>query len=98
MDWLVNSTATLDTIVRNETLIEEDLILWNVTGKGPFTDPGANQIAWLRMPENSTVFDATGDPSAGPNSAHIELLPAVCCSEAIYRSDLSVLIDGVAIP
>ena len=74
--WLVNSSQTLETIERNETLLTDFSEEWNTTGTGPFTGFGVNEIGWLRMPANSSIYQ-TGDPSAGPNSAHIELMPGV---------------------
>lgn len=72
----VNTTDTIDPIGRNATLADELLVQWNTTGTGQFTDPGANQIVWARMPNDSSVLKH-GDPSAGPNSPHFELLPVV---------------------
>ncbi|OBZ77604.1 Pyranose dehydrogenase [Grifola frondosa] len=72
--WFVNSTSTLETVVRrNATLAEELLVQWNTTGTGLFTDPGANEIVWTRLPPDT--FKTHADPSAGPNSPHIEILP-----------------------
>lgn len=81
--WTVNTTDTIDEVARNATLEEDDLVEWNTTGTGQFTDPGANQIVWARLPSNCSIFKH-GDPSAGPNTAHLELLPVVstrpvCC-------------------
>ena len=74
--WQVSSTNTTDTIVRNATLENELFEEWLLNSTGQFTAFGVNQIAWLRMPDNFT-FQSGSDPSAGPNSAHIELLPGV---------------------
>ncbi|KIJ49388.1 GMC oxidoreductase [Sphaerobolus stellatus SS14] len=71
--WLVNSTDTLDTLNRNVTLFNEAFSLWNKTHGGPFGDPTASHIAWIRLPRNSSIFKTSVDPSAGPNTPHIEL-------------------------
>lgn len=75
--WLVNSTQTVDDIARNVTLATDALIEWTTSGQGPLTFNGANQILYSRLPNNSPVL-SHGDPSAGPTSAHFELLLAVC--------------------
>ncbi|KAJ7187321.1 alcohol oxidase [Mycena filopes] len=41
---------------------------------GPLVDNPLSQIGWLRVPDNSSVFQHTEDPAAGPNSPHIELI------------------------
>ena len=76
--WLVNSTDTRDTLNRNATLFNEAFQLWNETGGGPFGNPVATHIAWVRLPENSSIFSQFSDPAAGPNTPHIELVTAVC--------------------
>ncbi|KAG1842904.1 aryl-alcohol oxidase-like protein [Suillus tomentosus] len=73
--WLVNSTSTFEKVGRNATLTADLLAQWNATGTGLFSDPGANQIGWKRLPSNSSIFQQYPDPSAGPASAHYELLP-----------------------
>ncbi|OCH86986.1 aryl-alcohol oxidase-like protein [Obba rivulosa] len=70
--WLVNSTNTSDSIARNTTLATELLQEWEVTGMGRLLDPGTNQIAWLRLPQDDAQME---DASAGPTAAQIELLP-----------------------
>ncbi|KAK7473197.1 hypothetical protein VKT23_001295 [Stygiomarasmius scandens] len=72
--FLVNSTRTLDTVSRNATLQNELLQRWNETKTGPFVDPQNLFLVWLRLPDNSTIFERFSDPAAGPNTAHIELL------------------------
>ncbi|KAG1801876.1 aryl-alcohol oxidase-like protein [Suillus variegatus] len=73
--WLVNSTSMFEKVSRNATLTADLLAQWNATGTGLFSDPGANQISWKRLPSNSSIFQQYPDPSAGPASAHYELLP-----------------------
>ncbi|KAJ7249687.1 aryl-alcohol-oxidase from pleurotus Eryingii [Mycena rebaudengoi] len=41
---------------------------------GPLVDNPGSQIGWLRVPENSSIFDRLPDPAAGPNTAHFELI------------------------
>ncbi|KZT03822.1 GMC oxidoreductase [Laetiporus sulphureus 93-53] len=75
--WYVNSTGTFDTILRNATLQAEDLSLWEQEGRGPYVGPGVVQIAWTKLENENVVFGPGGypDPSAGPSSPNIEILP-----------------------
>jgi choline dehydrogenase-like flavoprotein len=72
--WRVNSTRTLDTIIRNETLEDALVEQWIQNKTGILVDTSENHAAFLRLPENSTVWDSFEDPSAGNSSAHIEFL------------------------
>lgn len=73
--WLVNSTSTFEAVGRNASLAADLLAQWNATGTGLFSDPGANQIGWMRLASNSSIFQQYPDPSAGPTSPHYEFLP-----------------------
>ncbi|KAF5326766.1 hypothetical protein D9619_004475 [Psilocybe cf. subviscida] len=58
----------------NSTLQAEAFQLWNTSRTGPDAFFGRlDQIAWVRIPSNSSVFANTPDTSSGPNSAHYEL-------------------------
>ncbi|KAF5369212.1 hypothetical protein D9757_010031 [Collybiopsis confluens] len=72
--WLVNSTLTYDAVLRNETLAEELLQQWKATKTGIYVDTSENHLAFLRLPENSTVLKEFGDPAAGNETAHFEFL------------------------
>ncbi|KIK58972.1 hypothetical protein GYMLUDRAFT_44993 [Collybiopsis luxurians FD-317 M1] len=73
-DWLVNSTQTMDDINRNTTVSDEDEAEFNKTGMGPLVDSSAgNQIAFFRVDESLT--ERYGDPSAGRDSPHLEMIP-----------------------
>ena len=61
----VNSNGTFDTVLRNATVSAQDLALWNETHTGLFTDTISNQLGFLRIPDNSSIFDVSPDPSAG---------------------------------
>ncbi|KIJ31290.1 GMC oxidoreductase [Sphaerobolus stellatus SS14] len=74
LGWTVNSTDTLDEINRNITLFNEAFALWNETHGGLFGTNGQGHIGWKRIPKTSPIFQKFPDLSAGPNSAHIELL------------------------
>jgi choline dehydrogenase len=61
----VNSTAALAEWKQNHT--------------GPLTmsPTASNHIAFLRLPDDSPIFNITTDPAAGPNTPHMELTPLV---------------------
>ncbi|KZT22388.1 GMC oxidoreductase [Neolentinus lepideus HHB14362 ss-1] len=74
--WLVNSTQTLDTITNNASLVNAAMAEWNTTypHEGPLVDGVMPQLGFLRLPDNSSIFEQYPDPTAGPNSAHYELI------------------------
>lgn len=72
--WYVNSTGTFDAITRNATLAVADVVQWEQTQMGPLVDSPLAHLIWSRVPDNSFSIE---DPSAGPNTAHYELLLAV---------------------
>ncbi|KAF9484384.1 pyranose dehydrogenase [Pholiota conissans] len=50
------------------------LELWTTNKTGPYVWLGRlDHIAWVRLPEDSPIFQQFDDPSSGPNSAHYEL-------------------------
>lgn len=76
--WFVNSTDTFEAANRNATLAAEQFQRWEATHTGPLADGTFNQAGWVRVPANSTIFQQFPDPSSGPNTAHFELVFAVC--------------------
>ncbi|KAI0712308.1 alcohol oxidase [Earliella scabrosa] len=102
--WLVNSNNTLDDVHRNSTLEAELLTQWQNNGTGLLALGPANQLGWLRV--NSSLFTSLGeeDPSAGPTSAHFELIPvdgflsklAPPPDEGHYLSIVTAVISPVA--
>lgn len=79
ISWSVNATNTEDQL-RNQTFFNENFAIWNKTHGGLFGTNGISHIGWKRIPDNSPIFKAFPDLSAGPNSPHIELPFAVCLS------------------
>jgi hypothetical protein len=61
----------------NQTLKAEQLDIWKQNQTGALTTLGINQIAFLRIPDDSDIFHQFPDPSAGKNSPHIELAMGV---------------------
>ncbi|KAJ6588648.1 alcohol oxidase [Mycena capillaripes] len=74
LGWLVNSNDTYETAERNATLAAEQFAQWNATRTGPLVDNRGSQLGWLRIPDNSSIFESFPDPASGPNTAHYELL------------------------
>ncbi|KAI0057917.1 alcohol oxidase [Artomyces pyxidatus] len=73
--FTVNTTTpTFDDIQRNATLAAADLAEWESARKGPLTQSTSALLGWLRIPDNSPIFANHIDESAGPTSAHYELL------------------------
>ncbi len=71
--FTVNSTNTLDSL-SNPTVAAEQLDLWMRNRTGELGLPTGNQLGWLRLPRNSSIFETESDPSAGPSSAHYEFI------------------------
>ncbi|KAI0684565.1 alcohol oxidase [Cytidiella melzeri] len=68
--FTVNSTDTLDPLTFNSTFTAQQLALWQSNHTGQLGLPFGDQLGWFRLPSNSTVFETTPDPTAGPTSAH----------------------------
>ncbi|KAJ3520042.1 hypothetical protein NMY22_g12921 [Coprinellus aureogranulatus] len=47
---------------------------WLATKTGPFTSNGIHHLAWLRIPDNSSVWETHPDPSPARSAPHIELI------------------------
>ena len=74
VQWTTNSTETLDALLRNATALDGVLEEWETNKTGLYTDPAANLFSWVRLPDNSTVLETFGDPSAGETAGHIEIV------------------------
>ncbi|KAJ6551249.1 alcohol oxidase [Mycena capillaripes] len=74
LSFLVNSKDTYETASRNATLAAEQFVQWETTRTGPLVNAPGSQLGWLRIPDNSSIFERFPDPAAGPNTAHYELL------------------------
>ncbi|KAJ7026127.1 aryl-alcohol oxidase-like protein, partial [Mycena alexandri] len=72
--WFVNTTQTIESITQNATRFNEAFEEWNRSHTGPFVEFGPTHVAWLRLPSSSSVFENHTDPSAGPQTPHIELV------------------------
>ncbi|KLO07026.1 aryl-alcohol oxidase precursor [Schizopora paradoxa] len=72
--FLVTGNDTFDSAVQNKTIALEQFEEYNTTGQGPLVDSSSQHYGWLRLPDNTSIFDDVPDPSAGPTSAHYELI------------------------
>ncbi|PPQ88314.1 hypothetical protein CVT25_012374, partial [Psilocybe cyanescens] len=80
--YSVTSNGFWDTLNTNVTLQNIAFAEWNNSKTGPYASPLTNFLGWSRLPSNSSVIKAFGDPSAGQNTPHIELLPHTASSQA----------------
>ncbi|TFK50445.1 alcohol oxidase [Heliocybe sulcata] len=71
--YLVNSNMTFDDL-RIPEVAESYLTQWRDTKTGLYVDGPGNLLAWLRIPDDSPIFDLHSDPSAGPRSPHFEFI------------------------
>lgn len=91
ISWQVNSTDTEDSADRNSTLAALLEQQWEDDRSGPLVTSPINEIAFLRV-KNTSLLETFGDPAAGPNTAHIELLMLVCdcaLSQSLANTTLS---------
>jgi choline dehydrogenase-like flavoprotein len=72
--FTVKQNTTLDPILQNSTIMEQAIARWNATRDGPLADTASNTYAFMRLPENATIFSKVPDPAAGPLSSNTELL------------------------
>lgn len=101
ISYLTNSSNTLDSVWRNQSLYDQWIDEWKHNKTGLFVDPSENQVAFLRLPENSTVWDSYPDPSSGPETAHYEFLFQVSCISQWFSCDLVAdvcFIEWIVVP
>jgi len=88
--YRVSSNSTFDDILRNSTLTEQTLELWEETPRsGLFTTSPTNVIGFMRIPQG----EGKDDPSTGPTSAHTEILFTASRLLASYRTSQKILIQ-----
>lgn len=88
LHWLVNDTNTYERFTRNTTLAAEILNEWKVNKSGPLTGPVSTHLGYMRLPKNASMFETVPDPSAGPNTPHVELSFNVCIVVSIPHSKI----------
>ncbi|KAF9264085.1 pyranose dehydrogenase [Marasmius fiardii PR-910] len=72
--YVVNANDTDSEAARNATLAAEQLEQWEESRTGPLVNAAGVQLGWVRLPGNASIFERFEDPSAGPNTAHIEFI------------------------
>ncbi|KAK0229850.1 alcohol oxidase [Armillaria nabsnona] len=73
LSFFVNDTSTIENIYfRNATFQAETLAEWQANRTGFLSSGVANQIGFLRVPEEAGILD--GDPCAGNQTAHYEFI------------------------
>lgn len=75
--WLVNSTDTFETLVRDPVVAADVLARWQKNHTGPLVDITFNQLGFMRVQNGTDIFNKLGDPSSGPKSAHFEIAISV---------------------
>ncbi|KAF7439948.1 hypothetical protein PC9H_000285 [Pleurotus ostreatus] len=74
LQWEVNSNETFDQFSYNPDAAAAALDQWNSNHTGPFsTNPIANHLAFLRIPENNSIWEQFEDTSSGPHAPHYEI-------------------------
>ncbi|KAJ3575468.1 hypothetical protein NP233_g1085 [Leucocoprinus birnbaumii] len=73
VNWATTSQDPFDGLLLNTTLKTQELAVWELNRTGPLVTVGINHVAWLRLPDNSPIFQVFPDPSAGPKTPHVEL-------------------------
>jgi choline dehydrogenase-like flavoprotein len=78
LSWLVNSSTTYDDLNRNATALQSAIAQWNQTRQGPLVNGIAQHIGFVRVPDNSTIFnEQQPNPSPGEGSPHFEIFISV---------------------
>ena len=71
--WRVDSNESFDSYLAPDVL-PQGIQGWKQTHRGPLSWTIANQMAWMRLPQNDTIIRTHGDPSPGPTSAHYQFI------------------------
>ena len=66
--FTVDTNNTMDDFTREPALFDAALQQWTVNKTGPFTDPPATGVGFIRLPANASIFQNVTDPSAGKNT------------------------------
>ncbi|KAH9477827.1 Pyranose dehydrogenase 3 [Psilocybe cubensis] len=75
VQYSVNSNGFWNALGTNKTLQNLALKQWNRDRTGPYSGPSGTFVAWSRLSPQFPLLKKLGDPSAGPNTPHIELIP-----------------------
>ncbi|KAF9482968.1 aryl-alcohol-oxidase from pleurotus Eryingii [Pholiota conissans] len=70
----VRGTESYDSILRNETAIGAEVQEYLTNKTGLLAGAISNNLGFLRLPRNASIFDTVQDPTPGPNSPHWEII------------------------
>ena len=76
-NWLVQGTESLDDLLRDPAELAVALAQWQNNKTGLLANGIANQLGFLRLPSNASIFRTTPDPASGPTASHWEIVFAV---------------------
>ncbi|KAJ7130850.1 alcohol oxidase [Mycena crocata] len=89
LSWLVNSIDTWDTAGKNTTLSAAEFEEWNTTRTGPSVDSAISHLGWIRIPDNSSIFQFKGvlNPAAGKKLSALRdsFLQWIAWSDTFHR-------------
>lgn len=75
--YSVNGDDSFDHVFRGDN-VSAAIGEWFSDKSGPLVDGVCNHLGFLRLPDNSTIFETEQDASAGPGAAHMEMIFSVC--------------------
>ncbi|TBU39603.1 FAD/NAD(P)-binding domain-containing protein [Dichomitus squalens] len=64
----------LESLARNATFANDVLNEWASERQGVLTDSTGNQVGWLRIPDDDSIWKTEQDPGSGPTAPHFEFL------------------------
>jgi len=70
----VKQNTTTDPILQDPTVASQAFAQWMTTRDGPLAKVAGNTWGFMRLPDDDSVLVRSGDPAAGPSSAHTEML------------------------
>lgn len=77
----VRGTESYDTILRNNTAIGLEVQQYLANHTGLLAGAISNNLGFLRLPSNSSIFETVRDPTPGPNSPHWEIIIGVSSNQ-----------------
>lgn len=76
--YTTNSPNTYEALTQNATATQEAIDLWKNTRTGILASGPFNNLGFIRLPANASIFSTNVDPAAGPKTAHFEFIIGVC--------------------
>jgi len=71
--WETKANETFETYTTPDVLAE-NIEEWNQTRQGPLSWTLANQMAWVRLPEDDPIIQNYGDATVGPTCGHYQII------------------------